>query len=84
MQLTKEIIDEARRDYKFRLAVENRCETCSHLRLRRSGAPYYNADGDCKMLDIAIANVRTSCCGLYQGTLYDRRAVVQPAAGGAR
>ena len=61
-------LDEFRRDYNFRLPIENRCETCRHAAPETSYSAVLRAR--CRLLEIIVANVRTSAC---PGWEMDRR-----------
>ena len=55
-------LDDLRRDYKFRLSMEQRCENCRHAR----SLAQYDTRGRCHLLDIYIRNVRKSACPGWQ------------------
>lgn len=57
-------LDDLRRDYKFHLSPENRCESCRHARPTSVQISSYN--GRCVLLGISIENVRCSVCPGWQ------------------
>ena len=55
-------LNDLRRDYRFRLTLEQRCENCRHAKV----VARFSTTGRCALLDIHIENVRKSVCPGWQ------------------